>query len=382
MKLLITLVITLVTLQTSSSLFGGNFNPRKLSEDFSHTRRLTASELMNWMHAVHFYHNADGEEKKNTVDNLEKQVKLAGEENNKIGTLIKSAQDYFKKLKDLKDKAMSPGNLIKSGLSGLTKSFGFRRRLQEKRLLADLDGLLNSVQGKITEGQTNQENIKESIDGASKGIETLKSVSSLFGDDAKGVWQKIKDFFSNLFVQFDDNKLISHAHMNRNLKRDFYADRGDDNNKRILEMVCHPESVKGMRNLSSNVLRYIHHTPKHEMNVQVIKKIVHNANINNFFKNLIQGIITSMNQVKTEKKDQNQEKNQIKIQSQIPIQFSLEEIKSITNINKEKSVPIEEDVVIDEKEKQIPLGEEKTLITGKEKLIDRQEKPFLSNGEK
>lgn len=53
-----------------TSMFGPKIDIEHLRNEMKNQRKLTASELINWMHAVHYHHTATAEEKKSNMDSL------------------------------------------------------------------------------------------------------------------------------------------------------------------------------------------------------------------------------------------------------------------------------------------------------------------------
>lgn len=73
----------------AASLFAPALNIRQLKRELAQDRKLNASELLNWVHAVHYVHTASESEKKSTLDQLKSQVTEAQNQNSQIGDIIK-----------------------------------------------------------------------------------------------------------------------------------------------------------------------------------------------------------------------------------------------------------------------------------------------------
>ena len=73
------------------SIFEPKIDLNHLRDELKNQRKLTSSELINWMYAVHYHHTATAEEKKSNMDQLKQQVTQAKEQNEKIGGFIKNA---------------------------------------------------------------------------------------------------------------------------------------------------------------------------------------------------------------------------------------------------------------------------------------------------
>lgn len=60
---------TLLTIMNmiTCSFFQSNLDIKQLRHELKNERKMTASELLNWIHAVHYHHTASAEEKKSTV---------------------------------------------------------------------------------------------------------------------------------------------------------------------------------------------------------------------------------------------------------------------------------------------------------------------------
>lgn len=56
---------------------------------------MSASELLNWVHAIQWVHTTSADEKKSTLNSLKEQVKEAENQNNKIAGIIENTKNLF-----------------------------------------------------------------------------------------------------------------------------------------------------------------------------------------------------------------------------------------------------------------------------------------------
>lgn len=84
-------LLFILLINCSLSIFDPKVDLDHLRNELKNQRKLTASELINWMYAVHYHHTATEEEKKSNMDQLKQQVSQAKEQNDKIGGFIKNA---------------------------------------------------------------------------------------------------------------------------------------------------------------------------------------------------------------------------------------------------------------------------------------------------
>ena len=239
---------------------------------------LQSPNLNHYLQTAFYNHKFSISEKLQHLTNLKTQIKEASNTNSQISNYINSAQNYYNSVKDLKEKVMNPSNFIKDTMTdGVKNIFNFRRLIKKKRILADLDVMLNDCGKKIIEGKTNQKDIQVGLDGAYKGVRDLEKMTNIFSDDNLSFWEKIKKFFSDFFKKFSkggDRRLL------RNFE--FQGKSKDEIEFRILEkkVIGIGEEVSGVE----------------------IRRLVDESGLSKILKKLVESVVVSMQDIKSENK--------------------------------------------------------------------------------
>ncbi len=182
-------------------------------------------------------------------------------QSDKIGQMISNTENLEKEIVGLKEKLSNPMGLVSDNLGSITDNVSnlFGRRLDEE----NVDGLLASVQKKIAEGKTNQQNIKTALKAADGGLRTLEDAKSLF-DGEGNWWAKLKSFFKNLFGQTKENRRLKAFHDMRHLKEDHYAAKNVGDNREIIHMFCQEDNIKKLNHFARMSLEFMDRNPMHK----------------------------------------------------------------------------------------------------------------------